>query len=167
MQVTQARLHELLNYDPETGVFTWKVDVGSRAQKGQRAGTVRKNDGYRQIKVDGKYVLEHRLAWMHVYGEDVPSHVDHINQIKVDNRIENLRAATNSQNLHNSKVWKSNTSGAKGVCWCKTTDKWRSLIRVGGKRICLGRFDCIAAASFAYQIAADQHFGEFANHGKA
>jgi len=103
----------------------------------------------------------HRLVWAFVNGKWPNDQIDHVNGIKNDNRLINLREANNSQNNMNKGKQSNNTSGFKGVSWHKLRNKWRSDIRVDGKRFNLGNYDCIAAASFAYQIASDKYHGEF------
>lgn len=105
---------------------------------------------------------QQRNVYMHkeVYGYD--SSVDHINRDKLDNRKSNLRYCTLSQNQANRVAPKTNTSGYKGVCYEKRNGKWRAHIRVNGKQRFLGYFDNPEAASMAYTVAAQYHFGEFA-----
>jgi hypothetical protein len=100
------------------------------------------------------------MAWLIAAGEWPADQVDHINGDKSDNRWCNLRAADNSQNHANIGLLSSNTSGLKGVVRAKK--KWGAQIGVNNQNVWLGNFDCPAAASFAYQIAADKAFGEFA-----
>lgn len=125
------------------------------------AGDVNKLD-YWRINVDGRRYLAHRLAFMWMEGRWPREQIDHKNRNKADNRWCNLREATPSQNLANSATLKRNTSGMKGVVWHKRGRKWSSQIGVGGATHYLGLFDCPAAAAFAYIVAADKHFGEFA-----
>lgn len=158
--LTSERLREVLDYDPNTGVFAWKVRPSrSRIEPGSPAGYVSQR-GYVCVKIDGRHYLAHRLAWLFMHGEWPPRLIDHINGVCSDNRIENLRLATATQNNANSKGY--GKSGIKGVTWDNRARKWKSEIRVNGPLVYLGLFDCPAAASFAYQIAADNHHGEFA-----
>lgn len=159
--LTQARLREVLSYDPETGVFTRLVATSNRVAVGSDAGTTR-IDGYIQIHIDGRLYSAHRLAWLYMTGEWPSDKVDHINRRKFDNRWGNLREANTSQNACNSLVRIDNTSGVRGVSFCKTTNRWRALIVVNGKRRHLGRFDDIGSAAAAYAVAAREAFGEFA-----
>jgi hypothetical protein len=128
---------------------------------GDVAGGVN-DSGYVQIKIDRKLYQAHRLVFTWMYGETPESHVDHINMIKNDNRLVNLRVATRSENFGNQRAYKSNKSGLKGVHWCNHRKKWVAQIQHNNKSHSLGGYDCPAAASFAYQIAADKLFGAHA-----
>ena len=166
--VTIDRLRELLSYDPETGIFQWRVTRGSRAPAGKIAGTVRKKDGYRQINVDGHIYLAHRLAWFYVYESWPDGDIDHENTNKIDNRISNLREATESQNGANrtksKKLGRVYTSKYKGVHWNKVVRKWHTSVMVQRKKIDLGYFETEESAYQAYCAASKCHFGEFARH---
>jgi hypothetical protein len=158
--ITAERLRELLHYDPETGVFTWRLPRrGVRA--GYEAGASR-SDGYRRIQVDGRVIYAHRLAWPYMTGEWPDAEIDHINGDPSDNRIVNLRPATRSQNSANGRKPSDNTSGLKGVSWHARGRKWRAQIVVNGKCRHLGLFDCPAAAHAAYLAATEKFFGEYA-----
>ena len=158
--LTQERLKELLSYDPDTEEFRWRVTRGGTARAGSVAGYARP-DGYIKIKIDGKFYLAHRLAWLYVHREFVPE-IDHINGVLSDNRIANLRPATHSQNLGNGRKHSDNTSGFKGVHWDKRRKKWRAVIGHNSCQIHLGRFDTIEEAHAAYCDKARELFGEFA-----
>jgi hypothetical protein len=159
--LTQKRLKEVLNYDPETGEFTWLVSAGRRVRVGDVAGYQRP-DGYCRIQIDGRNYRAHRLAWLHMTGEWPPHQIDHINGDPSDNRTSNLRPATHSQNMANSRKPRHNTSGFKGVSWQAAQRKWVASLKVNGRTRFLGRFDCPAAAHAAYVAAAVKHSGEFA-----
>jgi len=136
--LTQQRLKEVLHYDSESGVFTWASNR-TRASKGEIAGG---NDGhgYWMICIDGVKYASHRLVWMYVYGF-FPEEVDHINHIRTDNRLVNLRATDRSGNAKNISKPLNNVSGVIGVSWTKRlgkrNDKWE--VRACGKF--LGYFD--------------------------
>jgi hypothetical protein len=99
-ELTQERLKELLHYDPETGIFTNLTQRGGHAKKGAVAGT-KNSIGYVCIRIDYDQYRAHRLAWLYVYGEFPEKFIDHMNEIRDDNRIINLRLATHQENLHN------------------------------------------------------------------
>lgn len=152
--VTQERLRELLDYDPETGIFHWKSRRG-KAAAGKVAGCL-DGRGYCVINVDRKRHYAHRLAWVYVNG-GVRFCIDHINGDKGDNRIANLRdvdCKTNRQNTR--KAYASNKStGILGVRVLK--GKYVSQIWVGGKDMHLGTFTTIEEAHAAYVEAKRLH----------
>jgi hypothetical protein len=163
--ITAERLRELLHYDPETGMFTWRVNRRGTAKAGTHAGRLNPN-GYRDIMINGKRYKEHRIAWLYARGVMPTNLIDHINGIKDDNRIENLREATKSQNSANRGKPNSSTSGCKGVSWSKAAKKWKAQIGTHCKKIYLGVFTNIEDASAAYQAAALKYQGEFAHKEK-
>lgn len=161
--ITQSELKEALNYDPETGVFTWNINIGTRAKAGNTPSNIR--DGYSRIKVNGKQYQAHRLAWLYVHGE-WPRQIDHINHIRSDNRLINLREVSVSDNTRNQTLSKKNTSGVCGVHWCKRQNKWRSQINANGKRMTIGYFDKKEDAISARK-AAEKEYGYHPNHGQS
>jgi hypothetical protein len=161
--ITQEELKELLNYNSETGVFTWKVSPARQVFSGDIAGTKRK-DGYIQIKVKNKLILSHRLAWIYMYGY-LPKYIDHINGQRDDNRIINIREVSNQQNSLNSKISKNNTSGIKGVYWDKSRNKWTVRLSIDGKCKFFKRFDDIDLAKLVIEEVRNKYHGKYANHG--
>jgi hypothetical protein len=156
------KLHDILEYNPATGEFFWKMlPLGGRAKVGDLAGSVYSN-GYRYIQIDGLDYRAARLAWFMVHGEDCNVFIDHVNGLRDDNRIDNLRPATNSQNQANRGAPKNNTSGIKGVCFDGARNKWRASITVNGKAKNLGRFNSAQDAQAAYEKAALEAWGDFA-----
>jgi hypothetical protein len=151
--ITQSELKELLDYDPRTGIFIWKGKKGSRACKGKTAGATDAY-GYIVIRINNVLYKAHRLAWFYSHGEWPETNLDHINRIKNDNRIKNLRVASQSLNMHNAKRLATN-SGFVGVSWDSRRNKWVSRIKVDYKTKFLGRFDrkcdAIAARKLAYE----------------
>jgi len=109
----------------------------------------------------GRALLMHRVV-MELAGVATPEQVDHKNRRRRDNRLQNLRPATQSQNSHNMRKHQNNTSGVKGVHWDTNRQYWVAQIRVNGARLWLGRFDSKRAAATAYRIAARRYHGEFA-----
>jgi hemin uptake protein HemP len=132
-------LLEVLDYNKETGVFTWKLPVSKKSVPGRKAGSTNKILGYVVISVCGYKTYGHRLAWYYVYGEMPEGDIDHINGIKDDNRICNLRKATRSQNMYNlHKSNKNNKLGILGVH--HNGSSYLAKITVNGKTKHLGSF---------------------------
>jgi hypothetical protein len=139
--ITQERLREVLDYDPDTGIFVWKVQLSSRGVVGTVAGCYCKRDGYIRISVDGYFCLAHRLAWFYVTGEWPKGQIDHKWGERSNNRIADIRDATHSQNQQNRHgPQRNNTSGYSGVGWQKRDKRWRARIKVNGKEIVVGYF---------------------------
>jgi phage terminase large subunit-like protein len=151
-KVTQERLRELFNYDSIRGGLTRKIAI-----KGSNAGTVigtKRLKGYLVAVVDGKMYRVHHLVWMFHNGQ-FESELDHVNRVRDDNRIENLRPCSRSQNLGNARA---RVHKYKGVTFCKQTKKWRAQIASRA----IGRYATIEEAAIAYNGAAVLHYGEFA-----
>lgn len=161
-KLTAERLREVLCYDSETGVFTHRVTRSSRAVQGRVAGTTEKQRGYVRIRIDQKDYWAHTLAHLYVTGDWPEEDVDHVNGHKGDNRWENIRKASRSQNNANMGIPRHNTSGVKGVAWDRAKGMWRAQIKVSRKQIWLGYFRDIEDAKAAYAAAAHKYFGEFA-----
>lgn len=148
--LSHERVRELLDYDPETGVFV-------RKSTGRTTGSFNRA-GYVNIVIDKKWIYAHRLAWFYLHG-DCPEFVDHINGNKSDNRICNLRPATKSQNGANSVVVRAK-SGHRGVFYQSNTKKWR--VKIANRN--LGYFSSKEEASEAYKTAAIEMYGQYAGH---
>ncbi len=159
--LTQERLKNLLSYDPNTGIFIWRETRNQLSRRGSTAGTT-KDDGYIHIKIDGQKYFAHRLVFLYETGEFPPNQVDHINHKNADNRRENLRLCTQSQNQGNSIVRSSSNSGYKGVSWYKDYNKWMAHIQRNNKRTTLGYFNCKHEAAKEYNKRAEEFWGEFA-----
>lgn len=152
--LTHARLKEVLNYDPRTGIFTWASKFCKKVVVGSVAGVVRP-DGRRVISVDGKAYRAHRLAWFYVHGSMPELEIDHKNGKTDDNRLKNLRLATgaqNKQNVHASR--RHNKAGLLGVQ--KANAKFKARIVLDGKQHYLGVFDTPELAHKAYLKAKRQ-----------
>ena len=157
--ITQQRLKQLFSYNPETGVFVRLVKTNSRARAGTVAGTLRP-DGYLKVQIDKRPYMLHRLAWLYMTGHMPPDWLlmDHKNQIKTDNRWDNLRLADHSQNGQNIRQVQgreNRTSEHRGVHWDGRRQKWFAQIALHGRKKFIGRFNDEASALAAYEAARD------------
>lgn len=157
--LTSDYLHKLLEY--REGKLFWKVQRG-KARAGQEAGFVG-NRGYLLIVVNRKQRMAHRLIWL-MHGKELPEMIDHIDGDQLNNRIENLRAVTNSQNQRNQKLRKDSTSGIKGVSWISTRKRWSGQVWHKGKLYRAGDFHDKDECAAAVRILRESLHGEFARH---
>lgn len=147
--LTQERLKELLEYNPETGVFIRKKQT-SNSHIGDIAGGINSKIGYHQISIEGVRMYSHRLAWLYIYGSFPEKEIDHVNGIRSDNRICNLRTVDRQLNEQNkNKANKNNLSGFRGVTIRKDKN-YDVRIEVNGKVIYLGYFYCPIEGHKAY-----------------
>lgn len=160
---TQARLKEILHYDPASGIFTWIDTRCHRIKNGDRAGTIVLRNGkkYRTINVDHVPTYEHQLAWLYVTGEWVYQ-IDHWDRDGLNNKLANLRSCSSSENKANATTPSHNTSGFKGVSWCENQKKWRATISKDRRIYYIGVFDDPAVGHSAYLDKARELYGEFA-----
>ena len=159
-EVPISELHRLFTYDPETGALRHKAARG-RAKAGSIA-TTHHPSGYLMANVGGGVQLRaHRIAWAMHHGSWPPDQIDHINGVRDDNRICNLRLATVRENCTNRAQPISRTSGVRGVSWAKSHGKWYAQIKRNYRSYNLGHHDTIEEASAAYQKAAMEMHGEF------
>lgn len=150
--LTADQLHELLDYDPVTGIFRRRVSLSNSCKVGEIAGS-QHSSGYIMISVRGKLYYAHRLAWLYVHGK-WPAQIDHRNGKRADNPIDNLRECTTSENQQNlKKEGRGGTTSFLGVHFDRFTNRWRASIRANGKTIKLGRFNTEDEASAAYWVA--------------
>lgn len=156
--VTQKRLKELLEYNAETGVFTWLIYKNKK-----QAGYVKTN-GYRQISINKINYPAHKLAWLYVYGK-YPIMLDHKDHNRDNNAILNLREVTNSENSKNMKQNKNNKTGIVGVSLNKSIGKWEASITVNMKPVKLGFFTDIHLAIKARE-EAEKKYNFHPNHGE-
>lgn len=154
------RLREVIEYDAITGVMVWKVDMAGRKTAGTVAGHVSQH-GYRIVQIDGQAYPAHRIAFTIYFGRSPKQFLDHINCVRDDNRIENLREADAAQNARNSQISVRNKTGIKGVSLRVKTQRWVAQIRLNRKNITLGEFKDIEDAKAAYQAASKKLHGEF------
>ena len=157
--LTAERARELLDYDPETGFFTWRAARGGK-YKGSRAGG-KGHHGYVVISIEGKVYYAHRIAWLITNGSWPPDDIDHVNGVNNDNRITNLRAVSHYVNQQNQRrPTAKNTSGFLGVSWDSSRESFAARIKSQGKLLYLGRYTNPDEAYQAYLTAKrDLHAG--------
>lgn len=170
--ITPEYIRELLDYDPQTGDFIWmrrklrsnfeRMDkIWNSRLAGKPVAKRKHRHGHLQIGLHCKNYMAHRVAWAHYYGKWPEHDIDHKNGNPADNRITNLRLATDSENLCNAKIRINNTSGIKGVSWNKKSHKWYAYINKDSKMIGIGRFHCFGRAIAARKVAEKELHGEF------
>lgn len=178
MEITATTVRELFDYDPDTGILTWRprrndhpsfkkdgynakrnAAIWNSHYAGKPAGSLHKK-GYVCTTIGSRSYRNQRLIWLYVHGY-VPEQVDHINGQRCDNRLINLRAATRFENSRNRKIRHDSASGHIGVSWHKTEKKWRAHICRNGKMVTLGRFANINDAITARRTAEVKFYGEF------
>ena len=157
--ISQDELKALLHYDPDTGVFTWRVNRKGGVKVGDTTGYIAKN-GYVQIGVSNKLYYAHRLVWLYVYGVWPEYDIDHIDGVRANNKLVNLRKATRTENNQNTRKDSTNVSGLRGVYWHRAAQKWCAEIAVKGKKTYLGLFNTKELAHEAY-LKAKETLHEF------
>lgn len=157
--ITQAELHQLVSYDPDSGEMFWKSPMG-KVKAGKKI-SCKDSRGYVVVRLNGTLYRVHRLAWVYINGDHDFQLIDHINGIKSDNRIENLRACSYLENARNLAKRKSNKTGFKGVSWNAEKAKFKAVTSINGKQKFLGYFDDAIEASNAYINFTKNNFGEF------
>ena len=158
--ITQQLLHELFKY--KDGNLYWKVKPCKNISIGAKAGS-KAHNGYLVVGIKNKVYLIHRIVFMLHHGY-LPKFIDHIDEDKTNNKIENLREATSSENKCNISLKKNNTSGIKGVFWEKSRKKWRASCIKNGKRYDAGFYADIEDAKKAVEILRNSIHGSFAKN---
>lgn len=178
MKLTQEIVREFLSYDASTGAFVWKAreekwfknlrfkSRWNTRYAGKKAFQWMDRDGYYLGDILNSTYRAHRIAWLHAYGKWPTGQIDHINGVRSDNRLENLRDVCSAENNRNRRMDGRNTSGRVGVQWGKNEKKWRAIITVDRQAIHLGSFhrkqDAIAA-----RAKAEIEHGFHPNHGRS
>lgn len=162
MEITQELVRYLFDY--KNGALYWKNSRSTKIKPGDFAGS-RDKWGYINIDINNKKQKAHRLVFLYHHGY-LPEIVDHINGNPSDNNIENLRAATKSENARNAKRNSNNTSGVKGVIKYKDSGKYGVFVTLNYNRMYLGVYDDLELAELVATEARNKYHGEFANHGK-
>lgn len=160
-ELTADRLRSILRYDPDTGLFWWR-EPGKKRRLDRPAGNIDPPPhDYARVRIDGVKYLGHRLAWLYVHGEWPEPTTDHKNRLKHDNRISNLRLATQLQQMANMVAYRNNKIGLRGVHYHKQNGCWCARIKINGRNAYLGSFDDPEEAYQAYCRAAQCRDGEF------
>jgi HNH endonuclease/AP2 domain len=168
--ITANLLREIMDYDPDTGEFRWCDTFVAglhclRRHPRPKPGDLVKasySNGYLSMRLDGRLYYMHRLAWMHTYGWWPSKHLDHRDRDTSNNRLSNLREATQSQNFANGQMGPPNTSGFRGVDWHPQSKKWRASVVKDGKRISCGLYKTKEEAAAARDATAVRKHVEFA-----
>lgn len=164
--LSQEFLKSILSYDPETGVFIYKVYRNRGARKGQEAGSIHWK-GYRYIVINKKSYAAHRLAFLYMNGHFPEKEVDHINCKKADNRWVNLRECSRAENIRNSPSYKGDLpKGVKSYVNKNGTTRYKAVICYNNKRYNLGVFRTAELAHTAYCEKSKELHGEFSNTAK-
>lgn len=170
-EITAAFVREALDYDPATGILTWRERPNGPRKwntryAGKEAGTLNAASGYRTISFKhAAPIAAHRIAWLHFYGAWPKNALDHRNGTRDDNRIDNLREASASDNSCNKIMQRNNSSGYTGVSLDPQRGKWRA--RVNRNRVMhdVGFFDTPEAAASARAEYVAKIQGDFAPTG--
>lgn len=152
--ITQEQLKQLLNYDPETGVFTSRL-------KNKTVGSI-SNRGYLRLNIAKRLYMAHRIAWLYMTGQFPSIEIDHIDGCKLNNKWVNLRQVTRKQNMENTSLFTNNISGYRGVAWYKNNNKWGASVFHNGRRHFAGLYITEEEA----HIAAQQLRNELFTHHK-
>ena len=162
--LTHRRLIEVADYNPKTGLFIRRSKSGRKGKIGAVMGCKSKGpSAYTRIRIDGVLYLGHRLAWFYVYGAWPEDELDHRDQDRYNNRLDNLRPATRHYNSLNQGIRSDNKSGYKGVVWLKQKKRWRASATLNGTTHYLGTYRSARDAGAAYKAFVLEHHGEFAN----
>ncbi|EGG2795312.1 HNH endonuclease [Salmonella enterica subsp. enterica serovar Kentucky] len=154
-------------YDCNTGKLLWKHSKGGWVKRGVEAGGLNKSQGYRRVRVNGVLIDVHRIVWDMNYPDDTlkpGEEIDHINHVRDDNRLSNLRKVSRSVNMKNKSLNKNNASGAHDVYFDKRRNKWHVRITVNWVRKHVGYFESLEDATAARKLA-ERGFGFHQNHG--
>lgn len=161
--LTQSKIHSLFEYR-EDGNLLWKVSSTNRVRIGDIVGYLN-IAGYHRVQIDRKKYFLHRLIYMYHHGSLTPGmDIDHIDGNKSNNRIENLREITHSQNLMNAKINKNSKTGVKGVYFSKKAKKYQTQLVINGKNTYLGTYSTLEEAEKVMKEAREKYHGEYARH---
>jgi hypothetical protein len=155
--LTADHLREIIHYDPETGVFTWRIRPSQRTFAGDVTGVAVRKDGYCSVKIGRQSYKAHRLAWLYMTGEWPEHEVDHRDRNRANNVWRNLRAATKKQNQENRTPRRDSSSGVTGVLWSNRDQAWRATIVIEGRKRHIGTRKVLSEAVALRAAASRQH----------
>ena len=166
LELKYEEIARLFTYDRETGVLYWKERTRYTIRRKYVAGSSKGKEGYRQVRIGKKMYREHRIIMMLCFGH-IPENaeIDHINHVRDDNRLDNLRFVTRGENLKNKSVSSKNTTGVTGVYFHKRVQKYAAQSKVNRQVHFLGYYDTLEEAA-AVRADANLKFNFHANHGK-
>lgn len=174
--ITPEYLRQILDYAPDTGELKWLrrtpemfggcaparcAEWFNANMAGKPAGGIG-HKGYRTLEISGRHFLASRVCWAITHGRWPPDQIDHINCIRSDDRLCNLREATAYQNARNKAAGSKNSTGVKGVHFERGKNKYVAQVKLDGRYVFRRRFKTINEAAAAYAEAARHHHGEFA-----
>jgi hypothetical protein len=159
----ERALNTILTKESLCNKFIYSEGALFRKNSGKRAGTVN-STGRRQISIGKKLYKEHRLIFLMHHGF-LPKEIDHIDGNPLNNKIDNLREASRTQNNANQKIRKDNSSGAKGISWVKSRNQWVAYSCINGKKKYAGYYKDLNAAITAVKELRKAQYGAFTNHG--
>ncbi len=157
-------LNELFNYDPGTGILTRAMTMASNAKAGAAVGAVDRY-GYLKARVMHKEFKVHRLIWKMIHGVDPVGEIDHIDGNPANNRADNLRLASRGENAHNTRLFRNNSSGHKGVSWDRNSGRWDAQLASGGRVVFRRTFIELSDAIEAIRAARERHHTHYTCHG--
>lgn len=163
--LSHKHVKECFHYEPSSGKLTWKISKARCVKIGQEAGWMR-SDGYRQVEVDGTKFLVHRLIYFFIEGKFPPKEIDHIDGNKSNNRWNNIRACSRSENMSNAGPRRNNKLGIRGVYYDPKRRRYITRIRKGCTKKYIGSFKTKEEAARAYQEEQSKIFGEYAYPGE-
>ena len=164
--LTQETVREMFDYREDGNLVRRYATMGNGNYAGRVIGTTpdgTRANRYSSTKIHGQHWCVHKLIYLYHYGIN-PVQLDHINRDTADNRIENLRVASGSENACNRKLFANNTSGCKGVSWSKRANKWQCYLAINKKIKHLGYFEDLELADLVSNEARDLYHGHYANH---
>lgn len=163
MNLTREMLKEMFEYREDGNLIRKHTVSGNGNKAGRVVGTkprMTRGNRYSVTTINGSHWCVHKLIYLYHHGR-VPSQLDHVNGNTADNRIENLREATSSENMRNRKIFSNNKSGHKGVSWSKAHGKWFVYMNVNNARKNFGYYDDLEIAALLASEVRDLHHGNF------